>query len=227
MGAVVGSNAVHATEPVPLEEIVVTASRPPLIQITITITLNTTTDQSLLTASTATQLASFAAGAHAWSCANAYGGHTPGAVPGSPGAIAGPRPGTIDSGPYQTYFSNNYGWGNGNPNTQPVTWTTTSATATPPPGVGVVWGRIDGFTSPQMTSNIYVGGYTVIYVPTANVAKNGYSANANLIDTLAHEWSHEWGSSDIATNPSYNAYTIGHAARDAYLAEHGAKCGGL
>jgi hypothetical protein len=48
-----------------------------------------------------------------------------------------------------------------------------------------------------------------------------------LIRALAHEYAHQWGAADLNNGAPNDALMLGDYARDQYLADNGAKCGGL
>jgi len=56
---------------------------------------------------------------------------------------------------------------------------------------------------------------------TTDIFLGDILSTAGLIDTLAHEWAHQWGADEA------HAQATGDAVRDAYLADKGKKCGGL
>lgn len=111
-----------------------------------------------------------------------------------PGAGQGPRPGV------QTYFVSNWGWVNLNTGEHFQTVTST------PSSIGGPWSPITGVT--------YGTYQSLIFMPEN-------PSLAELVNTLAHEWSHQWGASEA------QAYPVGDAAEQAFLADNGAKCGGL
>jgi hypothetical protein len=49
----------------------------------------------------------------------------------------------------------------------------------------------------------------------------------DLIEIIAHEYSHQHGALDLHNGASNDAYAIGAATKSAYLADQGKKCGGL
>jgi hypothetical protein len=79
--------------------------------------------------------------------------------------------------------------------------------------------------TPPVANAIMLGGstyagITMVFLPLNPDAKS-------LITTLAHEWAHQWGAQDLRDGSANDAYAIGNAAQAAYLADKGAKCGGL
>lgn len=131
-----------------------------------------------------------------------------------PGAGKGPK--------WPTFVNMQVGWSYSG--TDDV-WVTSSASSQPgfsPPN-GAQWGVVGGYTSPIPGTP---WGYSVVFY----YAQATYAA---LINTIAHEWAHQWGAIDGPSNPSdpgyaspYNAYYVGDQAKQAYLNDHGAKCGG-
>lgn len=117
---------------------------------------------------------------------------------GKPG-YAGPRAN------WRTYFTENHGWKNIN-NAYNIISTTTS---TPPSGVSTK--RIGGITFSNK-SHVFRGGQPYV---------------EQWIETLAHEWAHQWGAIDGTRGQANDAGTIGAAARAAYKADNGARCGGI
>jgi hypothetical protein len=206
---VIGTGNVSAEESIPLEEVVVTApptTPPPTI--TITTPLIAPSDSQVLL-SPAQAGAQSAAALKAWKCAVAYSGTGPA---GTPAGYAGPKAG------WSTSFMNNYGWMSNNIGAVVISPTSTN------PASGS-FSPVDGFTSNPTDGNPYVLGYSLIFMPNAYA---GSDAMGNLINTLAHEWSHQWGATDSDTAPaSSNAYAIGNAAENAYKNDKGSKCGGL
>jgi hypothetical protein len=113
---------------------------------------------------------------------------------------------------------NNYGWTSNNIGIVVISPTSTN------PATGS-FTPVDGMTSSPSGGNPYVLGYSLIFMPNAYA---GSDAMGNLVNSLAHEWSHQWGSSDEdGSPPSSDAYAIGDAAEAAYKKDNGSKCGGL
>lgn len=101
--------------------------------------------------------------------------------------------------------STEWGWGTSNP-AYPATISTTSETTPPIPLVGYT--LIDGNTSGgKKTSTVWV----LNNARDANL--QNVSLQTELVDTLAHEWYHEWN----PTATEDQAKAAGAAARAAYL----------
>lgn len=118
----------------------------------------------------------------------------------------GPAPG------YTTDFNNVYfGWGTDNPD-YPATAQNTNPYQPPIQNAGYT--LIDGYTSSASKTS------TIWYASVAWEASNylGVSAQTNLVNTLVHEWWHEWNGSDES-----GAQAAGDAAQQAYLAAGGDK----
>lgn len=147
---------------------------------------------------------------HAMSCALAYG-----SLPGMDGGSwAQPKPG------WETFFVNSYAWTNYNG----IVFETSQSSSEPPgqPPGGGAWYTVDGTTVPN-AGNPYVQGITTVYL-------NAFSSMGLLVNTFAHEWSHQWGLSDNPATPgdlNEDAEAYGDAVEKAYLADNGKKCGGL
>jgi hypothetical protein len=112
-------------------------------------------------------------------------------------------------GGWETFMTNQYGWTDDAKNAQV---TATAALPTTPP-VGV-WHVTYGLTTPKY-SNPFFFGVTNIFV--RNIGSN----TALLINTLAHEWAHQWGADED------QADAAGNAVQQAWQNDHGAACGGL
>ena len=107
---------------------------------------------------------------------------------------------------YVTYFDMNYGWGQSNGNAY-ASYDGTN----PPPGTG--WFRIDGVTSHYHPAAPFILGQSNIFLSGMDTA--------TIINTVAHEWAHQW------KIPDSQAYAIGDAVEAAWRADNGALCGGM
>lgn len=118
-----------------------------------------------------------------------------------PGANSGPKPGSL------TYISGGYGfWRKVNG----ISEVRSMLTNTPPAGSG--W--------------ISAAGVTV----NGNISfawKPNNPTFLSMLETLSHEWAHQWGAKDLYDGSWNDADAIGKAAVAAYLADNGQKCGGL
>lgn len=114
-----------------------------------------------------------------------------------PGANMGPRPN------YYTYIVSNYGWADPKTGTHYQTLNSTP----PVPNAILLGGSTQGLVS-------------MIFLP-------GNPDASWLVRSLAHEWAHQWGAQDLNDGSSNDAYAIGDHAKQAYLNDKGAKCGGL
>ena len=192
-----------------LEEIVVTASR----QSTVIVV-----DTSGGTAANSSQVGSMHGNAaptpakvqHAKDCAAAYGGQ--GTVPGTPANKAGPNSPT-----YQTVFMNAYGFGASASSGLATLYVSTSSTL--PTGrfyaVGQTFSPHPSTSTPGISSVFLSNSYN--------------STTAQLVNTIAHEWSHQWNALDkgaVPLDPNYDAQKIGDAVAAAFVKDKGAKCGG-
>lgn len=127
-------------------------------------------------------------------------------------AYGQPRGGIPKDG-FVTYFNGNYGWGRG----FDVYATTTTDQA--PPGTG--WVKTYGFTTYSHPAYPYIRGQSQIFIKS-NVGTR------ELIDTLAHEWAHQWQDSARPIEERENAATaVGQAVAQAYVNDAGRLCGGL
>lgn len=118
---------------------------------------------------------------------------------------------------FQTYFTQNYGWGSklstgGNDTAQ--TPTDAAPTKAPPGGP---WTALNGVT-------FYSLNYTDLFM-------NAYTSNAQTVDTLVHEWYHQnhdfIGESQAQADANEQAaHNAGLAAEAAYNANNGASCAG-
>jgi hypothetical protein len=199
-GLAVGNALVHADENFDLPTITVTSTSLAINTVTIyLVPLSTDIYSTTQAIASGTNSPDVSSSqTHAINCAKAYSGL---GKAGTPAGNVGPRPG------YVIDFFTQYGWGK--------TIFVQGTFANTSPGAG--WTMIDGFTTPIGAT----AGTSMIFLSSV-----GPSA-ANLVNALAHEWSHEWGATDTNTDPNYNAYNIGAAAQAAYQNDKGAKCGGL
>jgi hypothetical protein len=109
----------------------------------------------------------------------------------------GPKPG------YTTTLSVNYGWSYA----FDVIVTTTNVSP------GPLWIPTQAMTVPKYGNPFYLG-YTYVFL-------NSNPSTGTLINTLAHEWAHQWG----ADEPS--AQNVGNWTEAAWRADNGRQCGGL
>ena len=192
-----------------LEEIIVTASR----QSTVIVV-----DTSGGTAANSSQVASMHGSAaptpakvqHAKDCAAAYGAQS--TVTGTPANHAGP-----DTSNYQTVFMNAYGFGAGIGSSLPTLFVSTISAL--PSGRMYLLGNT---FSPHLSTS--TPGISSIFLSNSN-----NSTTAQLVNTIAHEWSHQWGALDkgaIPLDSNYDAQKIGDAVQAAFVKDKGAKCGG-
>lgn len=145
--------------------------------------------------------------AHQMDCATQYAGT---GTAGTPASHAGPRPG------WTTYYVGEYGWFS-----SPASYAATDTST--PPASGGPWAIMAGVT--VGASGAGASYFSTIFGGSAELAAGNFTAN--VVESFAHEWAHQWGATDDATDPNYNAFDIGQAARKAYQADNGSKCGGL
>lgn len=119
-----------------------------------------------------------------------------------PGANLGQKPGAA------MWMTNNYGWYMTNSSGQVIGVKSTTTNTSP----GAGWKSAAAITFNKDT--------TYIFTPNN-------PDMASMIESIAHEWGHQWGASDSGTGDSMDAEAIGEAAKAAYLADSGKKCGGL
>lgn len=119
-----------------------------------------------------------------------------------PGANKGPKPGT------STWMTNNYGWFRPSGSSNEIRSMTTNT----PPDSDPAWRSAAGITI----------GKIVTFVFTPN-----NPTQTSMIESLSHEWAHQWGASDLYDGSAMDADAIGKKAVADYLADNGAKCGGL
>jgi len=114
----------------------------------------------------------------------------------------GPKPGV------GTWVANNYGWFRPSGSSYEVRSTTTNA----PPSSDPAWRSAAGITINRQVSFVFTPNN-----PTA----------ISMIESFSHEWAHQWGASDLYDGSAMDADAIGKKAVADYLADNGAKCGGL
>ncbi len=132
---------------------------------------------------------------HAIECAMVYG-RTNGAVP---------------KDNWVTYFADNYGWVSAPPEERVHA---TDTNQPPPEGTFTV---LYGHTTHYHSAYPYIQGQSKIFLKSHNTTKE-------LIDTVAHEWAHQWqafGGGDEAA-----ARAVGQRTAQAWENDGGSKCGG-
>lgn len=112
--------------------------------------------------------------------------------------------GAVPKDGWATWFEEGYGW-----EMNLNVYTTVQNT---PPGPG--WTSLQGLTTPTAGSGPL--GKTHIWLWA-------HSNTADLINTIAHEWAHQWGT--VYTEAQ--AAAIGNNVEAAWLADAGRLCGGL
>jgi len=121
--------------------------------------------------------------------------------------------GGIPKDGFVTYFNANYGWARG------LDIYTTTTTDQAPPGTG--WDKAFGFTTYTHPASPYIRGQSQIFLKT-NVGTRV------LIDTLAHEWAHQWQDQARPKDERENAaMKVGQDVAQAYVDDAGRLCGGL
>jgi hypothetical protein len=140
-------------------------------------------------------------------CAMAYG-----SLPGwAGGSFAQPRSG------WSTYFVNDWAFTDRTGIIIKVSQTT-SAHPPSPPASGGPWYDIQGLSTPLL-NNPFNLGHTEIYL-------NATVSPELLVETFAHEWSHQWGLTDNGTgNVLTDATAYGAAVAAQYKGDGGRKCG--
>ena len=139
-------------------------------------------------------------------CAMVYGD-----LWGTGGSFAQPRAG------WSTYFVNDWAFSDGTGFIIKVSQTNSAHPPSPPASSGP-WYNIDGLSTPEY-GNPYNLGHTEIYL-------HATTSPELLVETFAHEWSHQWGFTDNNTgDPHTDATAFGAAVAAAYKADGGKKCG--
>lgn len=116
-------------------------------------------------------------------------------------AVTGPGANLGPKPGSQTYIVSNYGWAD---------------------AAGTHYETLN--STPPVSGAILLGGSTqghqsMIFLP-------GNPDTSWLIRSIAHEWAHQWGAQDLNDGSWNDAYAVGDKARQAYLNDGGAKCGG-
>ena len=119
-------------------------------------------------------------------------------------AAYGNSRGAVPKDGWATYFEEGYGW-----KLNQDAYTTVTNT---PPGPG--WEPLAGLTTPLPPGSGILGKSHVWLWAQPNTAE--------LIDSIAHEWAHQW---QVYTEDQ--AITVGNNVKNAYLADAGRLCGGL
>lgn len=119
-------------------------------------------------------------------------------------AYAQTGPGARNGSPLggTTYIVTNYMW-----LTTTAPYARTFTTGPTPPSDGRVWRALSGST--DITNDI-----TLISLPHN-------PSHQFLINTIAHEWAHQWGANEA------DATSVGNAAELAYVKDNGDECGGI
>ena len=114
--------------------------------------------------------------------------------------------GAVPKDGWATWFEEGYGWKSGL-----NVYTTVTNT---PPGPG--WEPLNGLTTPVSPSTGMLGKTHVWLYSHNNIGA--------LIDTIAHEWAHQWGP---LVYTEAQAAAIGNNVKAAWQADAGSLCGGL
>jgi hypothetical protein len=125
-------------------------------------------------------------------------------------AAYGRTRGAVPKAGWVTYFANNFGW------LQDNTRVYSTDTNAPPPGTG--FEGLQGVTTHYHPAYPYIQGQSKIFLKSHN-------STGDLINTIAHEWAHQWQAYGAADEVA--AGRVGDNVEAAWRADGGAQCGGL
>jgi hypothetical protein len=117
--------------------------------------------------------------------------------------------GAVPKAGFVTYFANNYGW------LETGTRVHSSDSNTPP---AAGYEALFGVTTQMHPAYPYIQGQSKIFL-------KGHASKGDLINTIAHEWAHQWQAYGAGNEAA--AEQVGDNVEAAWRADGGQQCGGL